>query len=311
MAAIWMPPPFAGQARKATTNRTRPFAQPLPPAAPSSPLPRYDMTLLEVWCIKFSPHPSGAHAPHLPASPRDMCCLGRNLCAMLRLMPLFCSNDRSELLYLLTSSLPLTSKPPSLKDSYDFGGPVDTEGGKLSISVQFSRPASRLPARATSLAAPQSSVSPPATSAANISGSTSAAARPPFHPADVRDSKVSPPIAMLPPKRHSISSPGSAPESAPISSGARRGSLQPSPTSAGVGSLETAGVLGGGSRIFAQAVAVRYAGNGAPAGSSSSSSSSSAPATRLPSAMSSHHHDHLGQVTAGVAGYMIGPSPPQ
>jgi hypothetical protein len=266
------------------------------------------MTLLEVWCIKFSAHPSGAHVPHLPASPRDMCCLGRNLCAMLRLMPLFCSSDRSELLYLLTSSIPLTSKPPSLKDSYDFGGPVDTEGGKLSVSVQFSHSASRLPGHVSPLVAPSFSISPSATAAANVPASGSAAARPPFHPADGRDSRVSPPIAMLPPKRHSISSPSSAPESAPISSGVRRGSLQPSPTSVAVGSLEAAGASGV-SRIFTQAVAVRYAGNGAPAGAGSSSSS--IPTTRLPAVTSSQHHDHMGHATAGVAGLTIGPSPPQ
>lgn len=69
------------------------------------------MALLEVWCIQFVPHPSGARAPHLPASPRDIACLGRTLCAMLRLMPLFCSSDRSELQYLITSTIPLTTAP--------------------------------------------------------------------------------------------------------------------------------------------------------------------------------------------------------
>ena len=76
--------------------------------------------------------------------------LGRTLSAMLRLMPLFCSNERSELLYhLAATTVPPTTTPLSLKDSYDFGGPVDTEGGKLSISVMFSRPAARAASRSS------------------------------------------------------------------------------------------------------------------------------------------------------------------
>jgi hypothetical protein len=232
------------------------------------------------------------------------------LCAMLRLMPLFCSSDRSELQYLITSTIPLTTAPHSLKDSFDFGGAVDTEGGKLSVSVQFSRPVSRVSARVSPSIAPLSSAPTAAASHAFGSSSTAASsavrtsALPPTPPLDSRDPKTSPPVSMLPPKRHSLT-PGSAPETAPISSG-RRSSLQPSPSP--VGSLEGSVGFGGGSRIFTPAVTVRYASSGQPA-----SSGASASAVRTQSASSSQHVEHMGQLQlpAVVHGAMTGPSPPQ
>jgi hypothetical protein len=284
----------AGRAPKATTSRT-PFIFLLSAfAAPSRPARSYDMALLEVWCIKFSsPQPSGMRGFQPLASPRDICCLGRTLCAMLRLMPLFCSSDRSELHYILSTAVPLTSAQPSLKDTFDFGGAVDTDGGKLSVSVQFSRPAPRIVPRTSPSISSLSLAPAPPTAAAAASGASSTAARPPSHPSDARDSKISPPVAM-PPKRHSLS-PGSAPEPAPISSGSRRNSLQPNPSP--VGSLDAPGSFGGGSRIFSPAVPVRYAG------------SSSATAARPPPVPSNQHVDHVS--AAAVAASLTAPSPPQ
>jgi hypothetical protein len=253
------------------------------------------MVLLEIWSIKFVPHPTGTRTPHLLASPRDMCCLGRTLCSMLRLMPLFCSNDRSELQYLLTSSAPLTTAPQSLKDSFDFGGPLDTEGGKLSVSVQFSRPASRTSSRLT----PSSALCSTLTAAAvGHSGATSVASP---QLLDSHDPKRSPPVAVLPPKRHSLT-PGSAPETTAVFAGTRRGSLQPSP----VGSLEGPGSFGGGSRIFSPAVAVRYAGSGQP-----TSTSGSASVGKAPYISSNQLVEHTSQATAGAGNAMTVPSPPQ
>ena len=292
----------AGQAPKATISRAQCVFLLSAFAAPSRPARSYDMALLEVWCIKFSsPQPSGMRGFQPLASPRDICCLGRTLCAMLRLMPLFCSSDRSELHYILSTAVPLTSTQPSLKDAFDFGAAVDTDGGKLSVTVQFSRPAPRtVPRTSPSISSLSLAPAPsPATATATASGASSTAARPPSHPSDARDSKISPPVAM-PPKRHSRS-PCSAPEPAPISSGSRRNSLQPNPSP--VGSLDAPGSFGGGSRIFSPAVPVRYA------GSSQQASSSSATAARAPPVPSNQHVDPVS--AAAVAASLTAPSPPQ
>ena len=257
------------------------------------------MNLLELWCIKFVPHPSGTRSLQLPPHPSPVCCLGRTLAAMLRLMPLFCSHARGELMYLLSSTIPHTTAPHSLKDSYDFGGPVDTEGGKLSVSVQYTRPATRVSSRSSQSLSSASLVS----SSANASGQIQSATRPPTHPSDTRDPKISPPVAMLPPRRNSIS-PGSAPETAPISSAQfapRRNSLQPNPSP--VGSLEAAGSFGGGSRIFSPPVTVRLAGSGQPV--------SSATVVRAPSVASNQHLDNAPQTTAAAAVSTTAPSPSQ